>query len=277
MQDTDTVDMVINGQGSVEEPYVISANAVLDLGELEDVDTSNATVGYVVARAGGGGFTMQPPSVAPVGEINTGAGLSGDGSPGNPLLVADYANLARLEGSPDSPNLQWLIIGALDDETTYGVRVQRKAQDADAIDDAHAEFRLRDYGDRLGAAIELFNDGSEVIRWVLRADGTVVFSTGVSEWSPPYKELSGQSIVNVNNSTNGEVDVSFPVGYFSTAPRVFLQPQEATGSSSTEQSMIWMVDNKSTGGFRAVARHARELTSTATLQFAWHAIQQIPA
>lgn len=89
--DTSTVSMTVVGNGELTSPWVISAEAALELGDLLDVLTAGPA-GYVLAKDASGGFYLIPPSTAPVGTINHGNGISGDGSAGSPLNV-------RLTGS----------------------------------------------------------------------------------------------------------------------------------------------------------------------------------
>lgn len=276
VQDTDTVDLVLTGAGSVGDPFTLTANATLDLGELEDVDTSNTTVGYVVARDAGGGFVMVPPSTAEVGAIDVGTGLTGDGSSGNPLTVADWPNIARLDASPDSPNLQWLTVGALDDESVYGYRVQRKNQDVESVDSTAAEFRLYDYGDGLGAALVLLEDSVESARMRLDRNGSIVVTgaDGVSQRIPWRTVIQGTT-VTFSSDVEAFTDVVFPVGTFTATPRVIgsINHPSTLGSARLLLTSFALIDNV---GMRVYARHVNGTQITGSFTVAWQATQYGP-
>lgn len=85
--DTATVQMALSGSGSPADPYLLAATAGVSLDELEDVNASNMTTGYVLARQADGSFALVPPSTAAVGAITAGNGITGDGSSGSPLAV----------------------------------------------------------------------------------------------------------------------------------------------------------------------------------------------
>lgn len=85
--DSATIDLALAGDGSLTEPYILSANANVALDDLTDVDTSGGTTGQVLARQSDGSYALVPPSTASPGAINTGNGLTGDGSSGSPLNV----------------------------------------------------------------------------------------------------------------------------------------------------------------------------------------------
>jgi hypothetical protein len=86
--DSDTVDLTLTGDGSTGTPYVLSADAVVEMEELTNFDPTGGSPGDVVAlNPAGDGYVLQPPSTATPGALVTGAGLSGDGSGGDPLRV----------------------------------------------------------------------------------------------------------------------------------------------------------------------------------------------
>lgn len=91
--DTSTIDMTLAGSGTSSSPYVLSAAATVRLTNLLDVNTTNATVGYVLARQTGGTFAMVPATTAAVGAINHDTSLTGDGSAGNQLKVVPDTEL----------------------------------------------------------------------------------------------------------------------------------------------------------------------------------------
>jgi len=87
VQDTNTINMTKTGDGSDANPYLFQADATIELDELIDVTTLGALTGYVLARQSDGTYAFVPASTAPVGSINVGDGLQGDGSAGNKLRV----------------------------------------------------------------------------------------------------------------------------------------------------------------------------------------------
>lgn len=84
--DTQTVDLSLLGSGSEEDPYQLSANATLELGDLTNVTADAPADGNVLAW---NGTTWQPvpPVTAEVGAIAVGSGLLGDGSSGDPIRL----------------------------------------------------------------------------------------------------------------------------------------------------------------------------------------------
>jgi hypothetical protein len=88
VNDTSTVDLTMSGTGSAGDPYTITADAAIDMVDIVDFDDSGGSAGDVVALQGDGTYALNPPSTASPGAINTGDGLSGDGSGGDPLELA---------------------------------------------------------------------------------------------------------------------------------------------------------------------------------------------
>jgi hypothetical protein len=84
---TSTVTLNQGGSGTIEDPYTIAATAALNLGDLEDVVATDLTTGHVLARQADGTWAPAPPATASPGAINSGNGLTGDGSSGSPLNV----------------------------------------------------------------------------------------------------------------------------------------------------------------------------------------------
>jgi hypothetical protein len=90
VSDSSTVDLTMTGTGSAGDPYTLSADAAIDMVDIIDFDDSGGSAGDVIALQGDGTYALNPPSTASPGAINTGDGLSGDGSGGDPLeLVLD--------------------------------------------------------------------------------------------------------------------------------------------------------------------------------------------
>lgn len=87
--DTSTIDLAITGDGSVASPWTISAGALISLDELTDVDTTSATTGQVLAKQADGQWRGVAATTAPTGAITLSStgGLQGDGSGGNPLSI----------------------------------------------------------------------------------------------------------------------------------------------------------------------------------------------
>lgn len=91
-ENSPTVELNLTGEGSNIAPYILRADASLSLGELDDVSTTNTTVGHVLTRQAGGGFALAPPATIPPGTVNAGNGLAGDGTSGDPLRVRLQTN-----------------------------------------------------------------------------------------------------------------------------------------------------------------------------------------
>lgn len=127
--DTASLALALQGAGSVADPYVLSgeislANAIAFLDGQIDWTVSGtgtvadpfvvvgrlacfncdapATPGDVLTAQPDGSWAAGPPVTTAPGLINTGAGLSGDGSVGNPLRVdaCTYADLRTLCATP---------------------------------------------------------------------------------------------------------------------------------------------------------------------------------
>lgn len=86
VSDTATLNLTMTGTGTAGDPYILSGDVALELGDLTDVSTTGST-GYVVALQGDGSFALNPPSTATPGAITTGDGIEGDGSGGDPLTI----------------------------------------------------------------------------------------------------------------------------------------------------------------------------------------------
>lgn len=260
-QDTATVDLTLDGSGTQADPFILTADATMDLGDLQDVDTADTTVGYVVARQSDGSFGMDPPSTAPVGEINTDSSMTGDGSAGDPLGVADYANIAWLEGAANSPNEQSLLLGSLTSEDVTAFRVQRQAPSD--YDHTNSMVELRPYNSNpyQQASIGLYHDGGEVSR--LRfgpGDEMNMLVNGTDNLPMPtriYRTQVGASF----SGTYAEVDVDYPADRFTTTPSVWVQVAGgATATSfnrpSESATYVGQYYNNSATGCTVIARRS---------------------
>lgn len=93
VQDTETVNLSLLGQGTQTSPYSLSATATVKLSQLADVDDPQGgpNIGDVPVWVGSGAvahWEFQPPPPNPSGAVNVGAGIDGDGSIGAPLAVS---------------------------------------------------------------------------------------------------------------------------------------------------------------------------------------------
>lgn len=90
VQDTPTVNLTLSGNGTIENPWSLSAAATVAMTQLSDVNDPqggpNAGDVPVWVTSGVPHFEFQPPPANP-GVVNVGAGLDGDGSVGAPLTV----------------------------------------------------------------------------------------------------------------------------------------------------------------------------------------------
>lgn len=90
VEDSSTVDLRLNGAGTVLDPFVLTANASVSMGQLTDVQdpegapSAGDTLVYVT-NAGDPHWEFRPPPPNPAGSVNVGSGLVGDGSAGAPL------------------------------------------------------------------------------------------------------------------------------------------------------------------------------------------------
>jgi hypothetical protein len=85
--DTGTIDLSLSGEGSVTEPWNLTANFVGSMEDIADVDLSNTTTGHVLALQADGTYDLVPPATASPGAINSAQAIQGDGSAGLPLDV----------------------------------------------------------------------------------------------------------------------------------------------------------------------------------------------
>lgn len=283
VQDTATVDLTLNGTGTQADPLIVSADATLALGDLTNVDTADTSVGYVLARQGDGSFALDPPSTAPVGEINTDASLSGDGSAGDPLGVTDYDNIAWLEGAANSPNEQSLVLGSLTSEDANALRIQRQAPLGYEHTDSTVEVRTFNESDYQHASMGLFHDGSEVTR--LRFGPTssasndpelVLEANGVTEFPIRIRTYTATAGSSGGGATFAETTVNFPSSRFESAPDVWIQA--TPGSSpisrpSATQMYVTSFYDLSASSVTVVARRADGGTISEFVSFRVWAVQ----
>jgi hypothetical protein len=91
VEDTNTVNLSLVGQGIPGEPYRLSAVATMRLTQLADVldPQGGPNVGDVPVWVGGAEphWEFQPPPANPAGAVNVSTGIAGDGSAGAPIRV----------------------------------------------------------------------------------------------------------------------------------------------------------------------------------------------
>lgn len=94
VEDTITVDLVLNGGGSPADPYRLKAEAHLRVQDLTDVvDPEGApnagdTLVWITSGVETPRFEFRPPPANPAGSVNVGAGIDGIGSLGDPIRVS---------------------------------------------------------------------------------------------------------------------------------------------------------------------------------------------
>lgn len=86
--DTASVDLTLDGSGSTADPYVLSAAATIAMTGLSDVLAGDIPATGDVPVWNGTAWHFAPPPTTPPGAVNTGPGLTGDGSAPDPLTVA---------------------------------------------------------------------------------------------------------------------------------------------------------------------------------------------
>jgi microcystin-dependent protein len=84
--DTATINLTLLGEGTTEEPYLLSGHATVSLDELLNVADIEPTEGQVLAW-NGTVWQPIPATTAPAGAVAVGSGLLGDGSAGDPLRI----------------------------------------------------------------------------------------------------------------------------------------------------------------------------------------------
>lgn len=87
VDDTPTVDLNLDGDGSTEAPYTLTAEATVAFSDLTDVEVSGTPNDGDTPVWSVDHWEAQPPSTVPPGAVSTGDGLAGDGSAANPLAV----------------------------------------------------------------------------------------------------------------------------------------------------------------------------------------------
>lgn len=89
IEDTQTVDLSLNGNGLAADPYVLSAAArVRLLVDMVDMKPGEIAANGDTIVVQDGLFTLSPPPVAPAGAVNVRGGIIGDGSIATPIEVA---------------------------------------------------------------------------------------------------------------------------------------------------------------------------------------------
>lgn len=85
--DTSTVDLTAVGNGTEDDPLVLSAVATVALDDLTNVTAPSPTAGDTISW-NGTQWVNGPPPVVPAGAVNVGPGLTGDGSVATPVAAA---------------------------------------------------------------------------------------------------------------------------------------------------------------------------------------------
>lgn len=85
--DTNTVDLSAAGNGTEDDPLVLSAVATVGMDDLTDVTAPTPAVGDTLSF-NGEQWVTGPPPVVPAGAVNVGAGLIGNGSVDAPVAAA---------------------------------------------------------------------------------------------------------------------------------------------------------------------------------------------
>lgn len=93
--DTSTVDMHAVGNGTEDDPLVLSADATLAMDDLTNVTAPAPQAGDTLSW-NGQEWVTGPPPVTPPGAVNVGAGLTGNGSVDAPIAAA----VAGVWGTP---------------------------------------------------------------------------------------------------------------------------------------------------------------------------------
>jgi hypothetical protein len=90
VQDTQTIDMVLNGNGVATDPYLIFGNAkVRLLADMTDMGAGqSADPGDTIIVQPDGTWNLGPPPITPAGAVNTRGGIQGDGTFTAPIEIA---------------------------------------------------------------------------------------------------------------------------------------------------------------------------------------------
>ena len=97
-QDTSTVDLTLVGTGTADDPFLITANIQMVVDNLIDVldptpPVTGDTLVYVTDH-----WEYQPPPTQAPGAVNTGGGITGDGTVGDPIAI-DVSDLVSTSTS----------------------------------------------------------------------------------------------------------------------------------------------------------------------------------
>lgn len=222
--DSDTLNLTLTGEGNQANPFVLSGEVVLAVGELSDVDLSNATPGNVLALQGDLTYDLVPPTTAPVGAITTDASLEGDGSGGDPLLVHDYANLARLAGSDATPNMQSIDFGDPANAALVDIGIARQVADG-SVQGNSAIYLVNGSGSAQSLRFDYIRDGNVINSFTMSQTGAMLHSFDGANYHPiPVRVYN--AIVSVGGGSGMQhASVVFPAGRFSAAPIVQVTPQ----------------------------------------------------
>lgn len=101
--DNITFDLTLTGVGSTADPYVLTVDyaATAKLAQLPDVSDAAPTNGQVLAwNTSTGLWTPVAPTTAAAGSVSHDTSLSGDGSAGSPLQVAEDPNRLLATSAP---------------------------------------------------------------------------------------------------------------------------------------------------------------------------------
>jgi hypothetical protein len=90
VQDTQTVDLTLNGNGVAADPYLLSARTTVRLlVDMTDMGVGqSADPGDTIIVQPDGSWNLGPPPVSPAGAVNTRGGIQGDGTFLAPIEVA---------------------------------------------------------------------------------------------------------------------------------------------------------------------------------------------
>lgn len=92
VRDSDTVNMRVWGEGTIESPFIISADSSMSLSKLTDIEDPQGgpiagEVPVFVGSGETGHWEFRLPPANPAGAVNVGAGLGGVGSALSPIYV----------------------------------------------------------------------------------------------------------------------------------------------------------------------------------------------
>lgn len=264
VSDTATVDLTLDGSGSVTDPYDLSARASVSVGDLEDVATGSPAAGDTLLWDGEGWIYGPPSSGGGGATVVTGSGIGGDGSVTTPVVLATSGVWGEAPLDRYGANT---LLGAPIYVDSAG---QARSQPMGVQVLTAGQSRPAQYPGRIiiedGAP--LYSTGSQ---WLplqspeLVFDGDTIVGAG-TDADPLEAKLPYSGVIDVPSPgvhVSGTRTLAFPLGMFSNPPAVVTNAHTAA-PDNVHTSAI----NPSQASVIIVVRRADSLGNTPVNVFA---------